>query len=67
MIWIRALLLAATDWLPTLAGMAGISNLVPKDRPIDGIDASAYMLGTSNTTGRTYMLFGTDGELMAIK
>jgi arylsulfatase len=28
-------MLAAVDWLPTLAGMAGASNLVPKDRPID--------------------------------
>jgi arylsulfatase A-like enzyme len=34
-------MLAAVDWLPTLAGMAGASNLVPKDRPIDGVDASA--------------------------
>jgi len=59
---------AATDWLPTLAGMVGASSLVPKDRPIDGIDASAFMLGNSNTSGRdSYMLFGTDGELMSIK
>jgi arylsulfatase len=56
------------DWLPTLAGMAGASNLVPKDRPIDGVDASAFMLGKSNTTGRdSYMFFGADGELMSIK
>ena len=34
-------MLAAVDWLPTLAGIAGASNLVPKDRPIDGVDASA--------------------------
>ena len=61
-------MLAAWDWLPTLAGMAGVSNLVPKDRPIDGIDASAYMLGKSNTTGRdTYLFFGGDGELMSVK
>lgn len=61
-------MLAATDWLPTLAGMVGASNLVPKDRPIDGIDASAFMLGKSNTTGRdTYMFFGPDGELMSVK
>jgi arylsulfatase len=40
---------------------------VPKDRPIDGIDASAFMLGTSDTTGRdSYMFFGADGELMSI-
>ena len=43
-------MLAAVDWLPTLAGMAGASKLVPKDRPIDGIDASAFMLGKSDTT-----------------
>ena len=48
--------------------MVGASNLVPKDRPIDGVDASAFMLGKSDTTGRdTYMFFGDDGELMSIK
>jgi arylsulfatase A-like enzyme len=61
-------MLAAVDWLPTLAGMVGASKLVPKDRPIDGVDASAFMLGKSNTTGRdSYMFFGTDGELLSIK
>jgi arylsulfatase A-like enzyme len=61
-------MLAAVDWLPTLASIAGASNLVPKDRPIDGIDASAFMLGKSKTTGReSYMLFGLDGELMSVK
>lgn len=61
-------MLAAVDWLPTLAGMVGASELVPKGRPIDGIDASAFMLGKSNTTGRdSYMFFGIDGELLSIK
>jgi len=61
-------MLAAIDWLPTLASMAGASNLVPKDRPIDGIDASAFMLGKSDTTGRnSYIFFGPDGELMSVK
>jgi arylsulfatase A-like enzyme len=61
-------MLAAVDWLPTLAGMAGASKLVPKDRPIDGVDASAFMLGKSDTSGRdSYMFFGPDGELMSIK
>lgn len=59
---------AAVDWLPTLAGMVGASNLVPKDRPIDGVDASPFMLGKRETTGRdSYMFFGDDGELMSIK
>jgi arylsulfatase A-like enzyme len=61
-------MLASVDWLPTLAAMVGASNLVPKDRPIDGVDASAFMLGRSNATGRdSYMFFGVDGELMSIK
>ena len=61
-------MLAAVDWLPTLAGMVGVSRLVPNDRPIDGVDASAYMLGKSDTTGRdSYMFFGADGELLSIK
>ena len=55
-------MLAAVDWLPTLAGMAGASKFVPKDRPIDGVDASAFMLGNSDTSGRdSYMFFGPDG------
>jgi arylsulfatase A-like enzyme len=61
-------MLAAVDWLPTLAGMVGASNRVPKDRPIDGVDASAFMMGKSQTTGRdSYLFFGADGELMSIK
>jgi arylsulfatase A-like enzyme len=61
-------MLAAVDWLPTLAGMVGASGLVPNDRPIDGVDASAFMLGKSDTSGRdSYMFFGVDGKLMSIK
>src|SRR5450432_1463527 len=61
-------MLAAVDWLPTLAGIVGASSLVPNDRPIDGVDASAFMLGKRDTTGRdSYMFFGNDGELMSVK
>jgi arylsulfatase len=61
-------MLAAVDWLPTLAGLVGAPNLVPKDRPIDGKDASAFMLGKSDTTGReSYMFFGADATLMSVK
>jgi arylsulfatase len=61
-------MLAAVDWLPTLAGLVGAPNLVPKDRPIDGKNASAFMLGKSETTGReSYMFFGADATLMSIK
>ena len=61
-------MLTAHDWMPTLAGMAGNSDRVPKDRPIDGIDASAFMLGKSKTTGReSYLFFGPDGGPMSVK
>ncbi len=61
-------MLTAHDWLPTLAGIVGASNLVPKDRPIDGVDASAFMLGKSKKTGRdSYLFFGPDGGMMSVK
>ncbi len=61
-------MLTAHDWLPTLAGMVGNSDRVPKDRPIDGIDASAFLLGKSKTTGReSYLFFGPDGGPMSAK
>jgi hypothetical protein len=40
---------------------------VPKDRPIDGIDASPFLVGKSPTTGRSRMFFGIDRELMSVK
>jgi arylsulfatase len=61
-------ILSAHDWLPTLAAIAGGSNLLPKDRPIDGVDTSAFLLGKSDTTGRdSYMLFGADGQMMSVR
>src|SRR5215470_7500750 len=61
-------MLAAEDWMPTLAGLAGEHQRIPTDRPIDGIDASAYMLGKSPKSGRdTYLFFSSDGELMSVK
>lgn len=61
-------MLAAVDWLPTLAGFAGASKRVPTDRPIDGIDASKFILGQSPTSGRDSLLyFNENSELMGLK
>lgn len=61
-------IVAAVDWLPTLAELTGNSHLVPTDRPIDGIDFSKLLLGESDESGREhYMFFGVDGELMSVK
>ncbi|WFB35020.1 sulfatase-like hydrolase/transferase [Kiritimatiellota bacterium B12222] len=61
-------IVAAADWLPTVAAMVGASELLPKDRPLDGVDVSPLLLGTSDSSGRdSYMFLGTDGKLMSIK
>jgi arylsulfatase A-like enzyme len=61
-------ILTAVDWLPTLASMIGESGRVPEDRPIDGVDASAFLLGQSPTTGRDHVIYyGSDGALMSVK
>ena len=61
-------ILAVHDWLPTLADLAGASDRVPKDRPIDGIDAADFLRGKKDTTGRdSYVFFGPDGSLMSVK
>ena len=61
-------MLSAHDWYKTFAALAGASDRVPTDRPMDGIDASKFLLGESKTTGRDHLLFfGPDGSLMSVK
>jgi arylsulfatase len=61
-------MLSAHDWYTTFAALAVASDKVPTDRPIDGIDASGFLLGESATTGRESILFfGPDGSLMSVK
>ena len=61
-------IVATYDWMPTLAALVGESARVPSNRPIDGIDMSAFMLGQTQSSGREhFVFFGTDGELVAVK
>jgi len=61
-------MLSAHDWYKTFAALAGASDKVPTDRPMDGVDASQFLLGQSKTTGRDSILFfGPDGSLMSAK
>lgn len=61
-------MLSAHDWYKTFAAFAGASDKVPTDRPMDGVDASEFLLGTSEETGReTLLFFGPDGSLMSSK
>jgi len=41
---------------------------VPTDRPIDGVDASAFLLGDSPSSGRDHVIFyGSDSAVMSVK
>jgi len=58
----------AVDWLPTLASLVGEGQRVPTDRPIDGVDASTFLLGQSPTSGRDHVIYyGSDAALMSVK
>ena len=61
-------IVATYDWMPTLAALVGESDRMPTDRPIDGLDMSAFMLGDTDTSGRdTFVYMGTDAEPIAVK
>jgi arylsulfatase A-like enzyme len=61
-------MLSAHDWYRTFAALAGATDKEPTDRPMDGIDASKFLLGENEHTGReTILFFGPDGRLMSSK
>jgi arylsulfatase len=61
-------IIATYDWMPTLAALIGESAQMPTDRPIDGLDMSAFLRGESDTSGReSFVYYGTDAEVIAVK
>lgn len=54
-----------TDLFTTLASVG--SGRVPGDRPIDGIDQSAFLFGNEVKSAREGFLFYIKGELRAVK
>jgi arylsulfatase A-like enzyme len=61
-------MLSAHDWYNTFAWLAGASDKVPTDRPMDSVDASQFLLGQDKKTGREALIFfGPDGSLMSSK
>jgi arylsulfatase len=61
-------IVATHDWYPTLAGLIGEADRVPTDRPIDGMDMSAFMLGQAETSGRDhYIYMGVDAQPISVK
>lgn len=53
------------DLFPTLAGIAGLQ--VPRDRPIDGVDQSAFLLGRQEKSAREGFVYYIKNELRAAK
>jgi len=53
------------DFLPTLASFVGAQ--VPTDRPIDGIDQSAWLLGRQDHSNREHLLTFIGPDLVAVR
>jgi arylsulfatase len=61
-------IVAAYDWMPTLAAFIGESDRIPTDRPIDGMDMSSFLGGETEKSGRdTFLYIGTDGQPVSTK
>ena len=55
------------DWMPTLASLVGEKNRIPSDRPIDGVDQSAFITGDQKKSNREYVLFYIGDDLFSVK
>ncbi|MCP4333227.1 MAG: arylsulfatase [Gammaproteobacteria bacterium] len=55
------------DWMPTLASLIGEEKRIPADRPIDGIDQSAFIKGSQENSDREHILFYIGDDLFAVK
>jgi arylsulfatase len=58
-------MIAIHDFFPTLAKIIGAK--VPKDRPIDGIDQSAFLLGRQDRSNRDHLLTFIGDRLVAVR
>ena len=55
----------AMDIFPTFAAIAG--GTVPNDRPIDGIDVSAFLLGKKEQSGRDGFVVYMGNDVFGVK
>jgi len=53
------------DFLPTLASIIGAD--VPSDRPIDGVDQSAFLMGKQDRSNREHLLTFIGDRLVAVR
>lgn len=60
-------IVASLDWMPTIAGIVGAQDRVPSDRPIDGLDQSAFLTGEAEKSEREHIVFYIGDDLFAVK
>jgi len=58
-------MISIMDFMPTLATLAGAQ--MPEDRPIDGVDQSAWLLGQQPHSNREHLLTFIGADLVAIR
>jgi len=60
-------IIADLDWYPTIAHLIGEEKRIPTDRPIDGIDQSAFVLGRQAKSNREYAVTYVGDTVFAVK
>lgn len=58
---------ASLDWMPSLAAIVGAEARMPTDRPIDGIDQSAFLLDADQPSGCEHVVFYVGDNLFSVK
>ena len=60
-------MVASQDWFPTFANIVGAKDLIPTDRPIDGVDQSDFMLGKQEVSNREHVVCYMGDEPWSVK
>ena len=60
-------IVSTLDWFPTFASLIGEPDLVPTDRPIDGVDQSAFLLGKEEESAREHVVVYVGDTVFAVK
>lgn len=55
------------DWFPTIANLVDEPELIPTDRPIDGIDQSGFLLGRQEKSNRDHVVIYVGDTIFAVK
>ncbi len=60
-------IVSVLDIYPTLATLAGEAERIPSDRPIDGVDQSAFFLGELEASNREHVVTFVGDDIFAVK